>query len=218
MGPSVCNLLHKSVSCDGSSVNWERTHHADQITFKKSLPSTKSVLLFEATPHGWIPELPKLVRLHQGLDIVKGIVEHPIHRSTHSSGDHRHINRDIVSICSNRCQLFCQLFDEGKVKAKASGLSDCCCCLAPIESLKPVLLEDLHHRIQRSSVDFISLAPLDLHSDPGVLNWTLTSLFLTTSNEDKIPVAKAAIVLSASSRVAGTPLLPFQLAMSFLIF
>lgn len=44
----TCEFLHYSVGCDCCRVHWERSHHANHIPLKESLPASQSVLLPEA--------------------------------------------------------------------------------------------------------------------------------------------------------------------------
>lgn len=210
--------LHKSVNCNCSCVHRERSHHAYHVSFKECLPSSQSVLFFEATHHSWILEFSKSVSLHQSLDIVKWIVKYPIHGSTDTSSDQGHVNRNVVFITIGRSQFFSEFFDEGEVETETCRFSDSSGSLTSKKTFNSLLLEDLNSSIHWAWIDFVSLSSLDLNSDSCMLNNTLYIWCHTTRSEVRIPVWKAAIVLSTNSRGAGWPFVPLLVAIYFLIF
>lgn len=135
--------LHESVHCDRSCVHGEGSHHADHIPFEEGLPSSQSVLLLEAAHHCGVLEFTKSVSLHQSLHVVEGIVEHPIHSSTHSTSNQRHVDGDVVLVTVGGGELLGQLLNESEVEGETGGFSDGGGCLSSLEAFDSVFFEDL---------------------------------------------------------------------------
>ena len=119
-----CDVLHEAIDSDGSSVDRERSHHADHISLEKGSNTAKLILFAEALPHVLVFELPEFVGLHQSLNVIEGIVEGPVTCATHSSSNHGHVNGNIVFAASGRSQLLGQVFDQRKVHAETCAFSD----------------------------------------------------------------------------------------------
>jgi len=218
MRVSTCDPLHKSVNCDSSCVHRERSHHTYYVTFKECLPSSQSVLLFKATHHCWILEFSKSVSLHQSLDIVEWIVKYPIHSSSDTSSYQGHVNRNMILITIRWSQFFSQFLNKGEVETETCWLSDSSGSLTSKKTFDSLLLEDLNSSIQWTWIYFISLSSLDLNSDSCMLNNTLYIWCHTTRSEVRIPVWKAATVLSSNYNCAGWPFVPLLVAIYFFIF
>jgi hypothetical protein len=155
--------------------------------------------------------------LHEGFNIIEGIVEHPITCSSNTTSNHRNVNGNFALLNSRRCELLGKIFDDWEVKAKTSTLSDGSGTLSAVKTLKTILLEDLFSGIKWSGINFISLSSLDLDSNSCMLNGALYSWCHTTNKDTINPAPKAAIVFSNNSRGAGVPL-PFLTESSFLKF
>lgn len=190
------DLLHHSVGSHGCCIHREGPHHANHISFVERFPASESVLLLKAGSHVRVFQFPKLVRLHQSLDVVKGIVKHPVHGASQASGNEGYINRHLVVVSICRRQCFGDLFDDCEVEAEACRLSYCSGPLSPVEAPEAVLLEDLDCCIDGTIVDLVGLSSLDLDSYPGVFDGALDSYGGTTPREEMSPVPKAARVLS----------------------
>ena len=165
--------MHEAIGGDGCGVDGERSHHADQVALEESAWASQLVLLAEALPHALVPEVSELVRLHQRLHVVEGVVEDPVTCSAHSSGDHRHVDGHVALVAADRRQLLREVLDDREVEAQAGAFSDSGWALSSVEALEAVLLEDLGSGVERAGVDLISLSSLDLDSDSRVLDGAL---------------------------------------------
>lgn len=140
--------MHEPICGDGSRVDGEGPHEADKISLEESLPSAYSELIPEALRHALVLEVAQLVRLHEGLHVIEGIIEHPVTCSTDTSGDDGHVDRDIVLVDIRRCQLTGKVLDDGEIETESGAFTDSCGSLASIESLDSVLFKDLDSGIQ----------------------------------------------------------------------
>ena len=109
-----CEALHDSVSDHCRCVHRERSHHANHIPLKKDTPSTNSVLVPKHRHHCRVLVVSELVRLHQGLDIVEGVVEPPVANASNSSSNERDVDGDLVGVDVWRSQVLCDFFDGCK--------------------------------------------------------------------------------------------------------
>lgn len=116
VGGDVAEPLHYSVSDHRCSVNGERPHHADDVTFKKDLPAVSFILVTEALRHSFILKLPEFIRLHQSFYVVKRVVEHPIHCSSNAACQEWHIEGKVLLIDSSRGEHVSYLLDGSEIK------------------------------------------------------------------------------------------------------
>jgi hypothetical protein len=86
--------------------------------------------------------------LHEGFNIIEGIVENPITCSSNTTSDQRNVNGNFVLLDSRRCEFLGKIFDDGEVKGKTSTLSDGSGTLSAVKTLKTILLEDLFSGIK----------------------------------------------------------------------
>jgi len=204
-------ILHRAIDEHDSWVPRERSHQADDIPPEESIEASLLVLLFEATPHVWVLEIAKSVGLHESLDVVERIVEHPVESSTYTASYQRNVNGNVMTAIG-RSQVLGDSFDQGEIKTKACWLSDCCSTLTSVETSDTPLFEYLQTCINWASIDFISFSSLDLNSDPCVFDRTLNEVKITTKSDEIMPAPNAAKALSFKVNTAGTPSEPFQLA------
>jgi hypothetical protein len=139
---SSCDLLHEPVNSDGSRVDGEGSHEADTVTFKEGFPSSDSELLSETLSHVFVLEIAQLVRLHQSLDVVEGIVEDPVTGAAHTTSNDGYVDWHIIFVNIRRSQIASQVLNEREIKAKSSAFADCGGALASVQSFESVLLED----------------------------------------------------------------------------
>ena len=176
MGIGAGDVLHEAVDGDGGGVDGDGPHHADHVSLEEGAPSVLFVLVAEALGHALVLELSEFVRLHEGLHVIEGIVEHPIAGSSNTTGDDGDVDGNVFLSNVRRGQLGGYFFDDGEVKAETGALSDGGGALAAVESLEAVLLENFYGCVQRSRVDLISLSSLNLDPDPRMLNGALSNL------------------------------------------
>ena len=174
MRSDVAESLHQSVSDNGSGIDWEWSHHANQVSLVESLKTMSFVAVTE-TLHGcfvfWISEF---VGLHQGFDIVEGIIEGPVSCSSDTSSDKGNIHWQIFLVSdSGWGEGVGDLFDCCEEKCQTGCLSDGWCSLTSIESLNSVLSENLHNCVKWSWVHFFSLTSLNLNSNTSVFDGAL---------------------------------------------
>ena len=118
MAYSSSQFLHRAIGGHGSCVHRKRSHHADDIPPEESIEASLLVLLFEATPHVWVLEIAKSVGLHESLDVVERIVEHPVESSTYTASYQRNVNGNVMTAIG-RSQVLGDSFDQGEIKTKA---------------------------------------------------------------------------------------------------
>lgn len=70
--------MHEAVDGDGDSIGGEGSQHTDEVSLVESSPSSLLELVAEALHHRLVFEVGQIVRLHQGLDVIEGVVEDPI--------------------------------------------------------------------------------------------------------------------------------------------
>jgi hypothetical protein len=73
-------------------------------------------LVSEAVQSISVLEVSKFIGLHQGLDIVEGIIEDPITCAAESSSQHGDIDWHIILINIRRGQSMGPIFDIGEVE------------------------------------------------------------------------------------------------------
>ena len=197
-------FLHCTIGSHSCCIDREGSHHANSITFEKGTPTSNSVLLSETAHHSWVLEISKFIRLHQSFDIVERIIEDPVESTTHTTSDHRYIDRNVAA-CVGRSQVLSYSLNQTEIEAQSCRLSDSSRNLPSIQTLDAPLLKYLYHCVHRSSVNLVSLSSLNLNSDPGMFDGTLHEIKPTTPIDENNPVTNAANVLSYRVKTAGTP-------------
>jgi len=109
------DFLHEPIYGDGSRVDGEGPHEADKIPLEESLPSAHSELIPEALSHALVLEVAQLVRLHEGLHVIEGIIEHPVARSTDTSGNDGHVDGNIAFVDISRGQFTGKVLNDGEI-------------------------------------------------------------------------------------------------------
>jgi hypothetical protein len=169
----ACDFLHEAIYSDGDSIDGEGTHEANEVPPIEGPPSVLFELFAEALRHRLVLEVAQLVRLHQCLHVVEGIVKDPVGSTTETTGDQGHVDRNIVLVSVGRSQLARDVFDDCEIDAEPSALTDCGGSLSSEEPPNTVLFEDLGSSIDRTCVYVISMATLDLDADSRVFDRTL---------------------------------------------
>lgn len=170
---NITQLLHSPVSNNGSSIDWERSHHTNQVSLEESSHSMGFVTVPETLHHRLVFWISEIVSLHQGLYVVKRIVKCPVHGSSDTSCDEWYVNGYVWLLYACGSQSVCYLFDCCEIQCKSGCLSDGSGCLTSVQSLESVLLEDFNNSIQWSWVHFVNRWSLNLNSYTSVFDGTL---------------------------------------------
>ena len=92
--------MHIPVHEDRDCVDGERPHHANDVALKEDSPATSGILLSESIHHALVLEFTELVRLHEGLNIVKWIVKHPVEGASDTTSNEWNVEGYVVRVAA----------------------------------------------------------------------------------------------------------------------
>ena len=174
MWGNITQFLHSSVSDDSCCIDWERSHHADQVSLEKSSCAMSFVTVTETLQSWLVLWISEVIGLHQCLYVIERVVECPIHCSSDTACNKWNVNWQVCLVrdsCWGQC--VCYLFDCCEIQSESRCFSDRCWCLTSVQTLESVLLEDFNNSIQRSWVHLVNGRSLNLNSYTSVFDGTL---------------------------------------------